>query len=456
MATYKTPGVSIEEIAKLPPSVAEVETAIPAFIGYTQFQGRSGHALDNGVEVARISSLVEYVTLFGLSPVTISTDVTTATDGNVTVDVTIDELVNTMHYHLQLYFANGGGPCYIASVGVASGSVDASRLGAGLTAIGKYDEPTLIVFPEAVSLENTEAYGLYNDALDQCGKLKDRFVIMDCIGATDDVTLQDVTTTFRGGITSANLKYGAAYYPFIQTSLNYEFGDEAAIDVAIDGDPAVGLDTLVTVNSAAYQAVKAAVSAKRVTLNPSSAIAGVYAAVDSARGVWKAPANVSLNYVTGTDELISGTDQDGLNVDPTSGKSINVIRTFAGKGTIVWGARTLAGNDNEWRYISVRRFFNMVEESVAKATAAFVFEPNDANTWTKVQGMIENYLFTLWRAGALQGEKPEHAYYVSVGLGKTMTPQDILEGRMYVEIGMAAVRPAEFIVLRFSHMMAQS
>jgi phage tail sheath protein FI len=139
-----------------------------------------------------------------------------------------------------------------------------------------------------------------------------------------------------------------------------------------------------------------------------------------------------------------------------AGLSINVIRSFTGKGTLVWGARTLAGNDNEWRYINVRRFFNMVEESCKKASEAFVFETNDANTWVKVQAMLENFLTTLWRQGALQGVKPEHAFYVAVGLGKTMTALDILEGRMIIEIGMAAVRPAEFIILKFSHKMVES
>ena len=122
----------------------------------------------------------------------------------------------------------------------------------------------------------------------------------------------------------------------------------------------------------------------------------------------------------------------------------------------MWGARTLAGNDNEWRYISVRRFFNFVEESVKKSTMQFVFEPNDENTWVKVRGMIENFLTLQWRQGALQGAKPEQAFYVRVGLGTTMTGVDILEGRMIVEIGMAAVRPAEFIILRFSHKMAEA
>ena len=109
---------------------------------------------------------------------------------------------------------------------------------------------------------------------------------------------------------------------------------------------------------------------------------------------------------------------DRMNVDPT-GKSINALRAFSGKGFLVWGARTLAGNDNEWRYVSVRRFFNMVEESCKNAAGPFVFEPNDANTWVKVKAMIENFLVVQWRDGALVGAKPEDAFYVRVGLGST-------------------------------------
>lgn len=152
---------------------------------------------------------------------------------------------------------------------------------------------------------------------------------------------------------------------------------------------------------------------------------------------------------------IDNEDQKDMNVTP-SGKSVNAIRTFTGKGLLVWGARTLAGNDNEWRFIPVRRFFNMAEESIKKATEQFVFEPNDANTWVKVRAMIENFLFLQWRAGALAGATPEEAFYVRVGLGQTMTALDILEGRMNVEIGMAVVRPAEFIILKFSHKMQES
>ncbi|MCO6493236.1 MAG: phage tail sheath family protein [Phaeodactylibacter sp.] len=220
------------------------------------------------------------------------------------------------------------------------------------------------------------------------------------------------------------------------------------------------LDTLntgaATGKTALYNQVKQAMGAQTLDLPPSPAIAGVYARVDRISGVWKSPANVGVTGISGPKKLITHEQQESLNVDPTSGKSINAIRSFTGKGTLVWGARTLAGNDNEWRYISVRRLFNMIEESVQKATAFAVFEANDTSTWLKVKAMIDSYLYGLWQQGALAGPTPGQAFFVNVGLGKTMNTQDILEGRMIVEIGIAAVRPAEFIILRFSHKMQEA
>jgi phage tail sheath protein FI len=216
------------------------------------------------------------------------------------------------------------------------------------------------------------------------------------------------------------------------------------------------LETQLTATSAIYANIKNAIAAKGILVPPSGAMAGVYTAVDSTRGVWKAPANVSLSFVISPAVPIDDADQEDLNVDTNAGKSVNAIRAFTGKGTLVWGARTLTGNDNNFRYISVRRFYIMVESSVKAAAFQFVFEPNDIHTWLKVKAMIENYLFELWQQGALAGIKPEQAYYVKVGLGQTMTSQDILEGRMIVEIGMAVVRPAEFIILRFTQMQQTS
>jgi uncharacterized protein len=211
-----------------------------------------------------------------------------------------------------------------------------------------------------------------------------------------------------------------------------------------------------TTNTALANLVKAALADQRVTLPPSAAIAGVYASVDRDRGVWKAPANVSLAGVIAPIIKITTEEQEDLNVDATTGKSINVLRFFTGKGTLVWGARTLAGNDNEWRYISVRRLFNLIEESAQKSTAFAVFEANDATTWLKVKAMIESFLYGLWQQGAMFGDTQEKGYFVNVGLGRTMTAQDILEGRLIIDIGIAAVGPAEFIILRFMHKLSEA
>src|SRR5712691_1353919 len=479
MATaYKTPGVYVEEISKFPPSVAPVETAIPAFIGYTE-KADDVTAGDLHLKPTRITSMLDYERYFGQPEpeVSIKVALIQTTEGGVIKEqkatATLAESSRSkhiMHYALQMFFANRGGPCYIVSVSPYK-ALDEGELALGLTAIGKEDEPTLIVFPEAQGLKIGEFKTLHDAALAQCEDLKDRFVIMDVQGG-GGVSMSDLGTTtlltavgnFRNnGTGTNNLKYGAAYAPNIETVSDLAF-DETATDVTITKDGGtpqspVKLDTLKTgtpPNNQGYEIAKAAIRDMSCNLPPAAAMAGIYAAVDSSRGVWKAPANVSVAAVTAPTIQFTNADQGELNVDPTAGKSVNAIRPFIGQGTLVWGARTLAGNDNEWRYISVRRFFIFVEESVKKASSQFVFEPNDANTWVKVQGMIENFLTTLWRQGALQGVKPEHAFYVAVGLGKTMTALDILEGRMIIEIGMAAVRPAEFIILRFSHMMAQS
>jgi hypothetical protein len=238
--------------------------------------------------------------------------------------------------------------------------------------------------------------------------------------------------------------------------------DEATVTVEFPPAAAGGTTTSQTLNqlkataTESYNRIKKLLADQRVTLPPSPAMAGVCVRVDRERGVWKAPANVGVQSVIAPVDLVTDDQQGLLNVDADTGKSINVIRAFAGRGAVVWGARTLAGNDNEWRYIPVRRLFITIEESVKKATSFAVFEPNDVSTWLKVKGMIESYLYNLWEQGALQGGKPESAYFVNVGLGKTMTAQDILNGLMIVEIGIAAVRPAEFIILRFSHRLAEA
>ncbi len=456
MATYRTPGVYVEEVSVFPPSVAQVETAIPAFIGYTA-------DAKEAAKPVRIVSLKEYEQHFGKAqPEAFSI---TITDGPTGRSVSIpNPVVPTFHmyYQMQMYFGNGGGPCYIvpATDNGYPGSPSLGDLEDCIEALEGVDEPTMIVVVDANDAADRNS--LNRTALSQAGKLMDRVVIMDVDEASP-------FTNFRTAMGTTDLSYGAAYYPKLNTSLLPYYEDNTVtmnyaantdynsqtLDFLLDGggDPSL-------VDESIYREIKvkldAALAGEAITLFPGGAVAGVYATVDSSRGVWKAPANISLNLVKGTDFQVTDDIQNGMNVDPTTGKSINAIRTFTGKGVLVWGARTLAGNDNEWRYISVRRFYNMVEESVKKATGAFVFEPNNANTWVKIRAMIENFLTLQWRAGALAGAKAEDAFFVRVGLGQTMDANDILEGRLIVEIGMAAVRPAEFIILRFSHMMQQS
>ena len=194
----------------------------------------------------------------------------------------------------------------------------------------------------------------------------------------------------------------------------------------------------------------------RNLLPPAAAMAGIYTSVDDSRGVWKAPANVSVNSVIKPWVNITHDEQKDLNVDAQSGKSVNAIRTFPGIGTLIWGGRTLDGNSLDWRYINVRRTMIMLEQSIKLALRAYVFEPNDANTWVTVKSMIVNFLTDKWKQGALAGASPEDAFDVQIGLGSTMTSVDILEGRMLVSVKLAIVRPAEFIVVTFEQQMQKS
>lgn len=479
MPNYSIPGVYVEEIVKFPPSVAQVPTAIPAFMGLTQkITDSDNNSLIN--KAVRIGSQKQYEQVFGVGPRPTINNIYIDADNNfVSADLSIEEY---MYDAIRLFYANGGGDCYVISVGQMGTSVDDTAYtdpGNALEVVSKIDEPTILLFPDAATLSDTQLGNVQKAALLQCGILKDRVTLCDTL-ETDTLG-----TLFRTNIGINDLKYGMAYTPWLKAAFpkNVAFRDLQGTIIIKAGAAGVSLASLATtdINTdiitpyladldgligtyeqalqdtfGLYKAIISGINATPVNIPPSGAVAGIYAYVDRTRGVWKAPANVSLNGVLAPAATFSMTELEALNIDVNAGKSINAIRNFTGKGTLIWGARTLAGNDNEWRYVPVRRFYNMVEESVKKACEQFVFEPNDANTWVRVQAMIENFLQQQWRDGALQGAKPEHAFFVSVGLGKTMTAQDILEGRMIVEIGMAPVRPAEFIILRFSQKMAES
>lgn len=472
MQDYKTPGVYIEEIPHLPPSIASVETAIPAFTGYTQIaKWKEDDDLRN--KPWRIESMLQYEQFFGYPDP--ETDSLSVNFGLNAVNGKVDETKRSkylMHYTMQQFFANGGGPCWITSVGNyidTGGEILATDLIAGLAEIAKINEVTLLLFPDSTNLSTaTDYYNVHTEAINQCVNLQDRFTILDVYHDAANLLewnldIDLLRNTLSG--TTDFLKYAAVYFPKIYTGVDYNYklnADQTKDNddlVQVTGVPgATNLTELLAVNNAKYFQAKSAISNIQMLLPVSGSIAGIYAQVDNARGVWKAPANVNISNAIRPEFLINHAQQMDLNVDSLAGKSVNVIRTFPGRGpAIVWGARTLAGNDNEWRYVPVRRFFSMVEESVKNATEQFVFEPNDRNTWVRVKSMIENFLTQQWKAGALMGASTKEAFFVHIGLGETMTELDIWEGRMIVEIGMAVVRPAEFIILRFMHkMLAES
>jgi hypothetical protein len=208
--------------------------------------------------------------------------------------------------------------------------------------------------------------------------------------------------------------------------------------------------------SPSYQQLINVVLAYANILPASGAMAGVYTINDNQNGVWNAPANTSIVGAVSLPIRLSDAQQGNLNVDAATGKSINAIRFFNGLGILVWGARTLDGNSDDWRYISVRRTMTYLEQSCKEAARAYIFEPNDKNTWAAVTSMISNFLTSVWKQGGLQGASATDAFSVSCGLGSTMTANDILNGFMNVTIKVAVVRPAEFIVFTFQQQMATS
>ena len=354
-----------------------------------------------------------------------------------------------------------------------------------LDILEKEFEPTLVVIPDAIAI-GAECYGIYQKVLAHCAKMQSRFAILDVVKQepTDETAV--VINDFREAIGINFLNYGAAYYPWLNTSIvqNDEIdfenvdgdlssilpeADAKSIYEKYNSDSAkleAGSADHLTAKKHLHQGLKAVsptyanilteIRNKLNQLPPSGAMAGVYTQVDNSRGVWKAPANVSVNMVNAPAINISSEGQQSLNVDVMAGKSINVIRSFPGIGCLVWGGRTLDGNSQDWRYINVRRTLIMIEQSIKLAARAYVFEPNDANTWVTVKSMIENFLINLWKQGALAGAAPEVAFDVQIGLGSTMTPTDILDGKMLITVKVALVRPAEFIVITFQQQMQQS
>lgn len=502
VAQKKTPGVYIVEENAFPNSVVEVPTGIPVFIGYTEKAARGEEDLTN--IATRISSFDQYVEMFGEGPLT---TIKLGDDGKT---LELDAGTRFLMYQsLKFFFMNGGGDCWIVSVGGYKDgdnpqAKSADHLTGPLKELEKVLEPAIICVPDSVLLDSVADWGTVSkELLLHCGEMQSRVAILDVMNGaknrdfTADNDVVSGTGGFRGALGGAPfMNYGMAYYPWVDTTVLEleDIGllnlDEKARDLlsqkilavkdpnAKDGSPGAArnqkIDALAeTVKSetdpakleeANKTAMVVSADFKRIMSNalaalnrmpPGAGMAGVYARTDSNFGVFRAPANMGMIGVVKPAVEISNAQQEDLNA-PLDGMALNAIRTFVGRGVLIWGARTLDANSLDWRYLNVRRTMIMLEQSIKAAAEAYVFAPNDSTTWVSVKSMIENFLVNQWKAGALAGAKAADAFDVSIGLGSTMTSVDILEGYMRITVRVAVVRPAEFIVITFRQKMQTS
>nr|WP_221382009.1 phage tail sheath C-terminal domain-containing protein [Actinoplanes polyasparticus] len=285
----------------------------------------------------------------------------------------------------------------------------------GIDGLGQIDEISLLCMPDEVNgaIDGGVRDGIRTALVTQCEELRDRFAVLQVDGRQGDASrISPPLTT----------SYAAIYYPWLRVL-----------------DPS-GTDTLL--------------------VPPGGHITGIYAGTDIARGVHKAPANVDIRGIVLRDLpgdrkplefIVNKRQQDILNP-----RGINVCRDFRGdrRGIRVWGARTLSA-DAQWKYVNVRRLFIFVEESVDEGVQWVVFEPNNEATWDRVRRSIANFLTSVWRSGALMGTRPEEAFFVRCDR-TTMSQQEIDTGQLVCYIGLAAVRPAEFVILRYSHKTSET
>lgn len=419
-----------------------------------------------------------------------------------------------LFFSLKLFFANGGADCYIVSVGnyaqtPKKADFNGERLERksnktiqkGIATLEAQPEPSILVIPDAVLLGAAECSALQQEMLLHCSKMGNRFAILDVFMDEDAPISPEIVKDFRHAIGSNNLGWGAAYYPWVQTNISgldavgLSHIDKNAIDNLIsllskevDERMKAGLNTnqgtdlKIEINalktlknktedpakidpsivdnlhqtfsavSPLYKDLMKSLCEKLNLLPPSGGIAGIYVLVDSQKGVFNAPANVRLNAVVEPLVQVTQDEQQDLNL-PLDGKSVNAIRTFPGMGVLIWGARTLDGNSLDWRYVSVRRTAIFIEQSIKLALEAYTFSPNTASTWAQIQAEINQFLTNFWLSGGLAGATASDAFCVDIGLGVTMTPLDILEGRMRLSVKIAISRPAEFLEITFQKKM---
>ncbi len=415
MAQYLSPGVYVEEVPSAVKAIAGVSTSTPGFIGIVPDKihlvaknpatlGATKFVDFNIGAAAKTPKLItnwtQFTKLFG----DLVGDETVAATGDA--GPAIDAGHRNLAHAVYGFFNNGGSRCFVVRI------TDVADLDAALAAFATIDEIALVAMPG-----NTDA-AVRDKLVTHCEKVADRFAILDGPSSSDDLT--DLTEIpANGGVAPKNTNFAAWYFPWIKVF-----------------DPATKLQTPAGDGS--------------IDVPPSGHLAGVYARVDNERGVHKAPANEAIRGALNVSQPISKADQDGLNPD-----GVNCIRVL-NSNIYVWGARTVGGDANaDLKYINVRRTLLFLRESIDEGTQWVVFEPNEPGLWQKITRNVSAFLTNVWRAGALFGTTPQEAFYVKCD-AETNPPEVRELGQVVTEIGVAIVRPAEFVIFRISQFTAPS
>jgi hypothetical protein len=319
------------------------------------------------------------------------------------------------------FFQNGGSRCYCVNTGQGQPISGGGKERKGIDVLEEIEAVNMVAAPGYTRPED------YDALLTHCEKLKNRVAILDAPGDAEDV---DLLTKVRAGSTTGSTGSGGDQ----KGSLSAAKSQGLRPRVSDQGFGAFYFPWITVRDPLSPQNL--------VDVPPSGHMAGVYARTDAIRGVHKAPANEAIRGALNLTYRLTDAEQGELNQS-----GVNCLRFFPREGALVWGARTLADAASEWKYVSVRRLFIMIEESIARATRWVVFEPNDASLWKAIRRDISAFLTLVWRDGALMGANPEQAFFVQCD-SETNPPEVIDAGQVVTLIGIAPVKPAEFIVFR--------
>lgn len=390
MVTYRAPGVYVQEVPSGARPIGQVGTSSAGFVGVAPDPQAPRHTVET------IDNWSEFVRVF-VGEATQGTHLSTAVHG---------------------YFANGGSRAYVVNIGSEGSLTGTAAKPTGLALLEAIDDVSIVAAPGFTSPEDYDA--LINHC--QHPLRQDRVAILDTVEDVDDVgRLLEVGTA---GVPEGDEETGTAATPS---------GRGLRPPNSPDGYAVTYFPWLVVADP---------VSGRRVTAPPSGHMAGVWARTDATRGVHKAPANTGIAGALDLARRVSRGDQELLNP-----AGINCIRFFPSEGILVWGARTLAAEASEFRYINVRRLTNMIKESILDGTRWAVFEPNSHPLWAALRRDINAFLMNVWRDGALVGQTPQEAFFVKCD-AETNPPEVRDAGMVVTVIGIAPAKPAEFVVFQ--------